>query len=134
MRELIRALGAGGTTVIFSSHILPDAEALCSRVGILVRGRLRDVVEVGGEREATAWLMAVRRVCAETLATLGRIAAGPPAAQGDTWRVRLADPEAVRVALDAVRATDGVVESLTPVHPSLEERFLAHVQDGGSLD
>src|SRR5207245_9173624 len=30
-------------TVFFSTHILPDVEMICDRVGILVRGRLRAV-------------------------------------------------------------------------------------------
>ncbi len=40
MGELIRELRDEGRTVFFSSHILSDAEALCSRVAILVQGRL----------------------------------------------------------------------------------------------
>jgi ABC-2 type transport system ATP-binding protein len=39
-RELIRSLRDEGRTVFFSSHILSDAEALCSRVAIMVKGRL----------------------------------------------------------------------------------------------
>ena len=39
-RELIAALRDEGRTVLFSSHILSDAEALCSRVAIMARGRL----------------------------------------------------------------------------------------------
>ena len=39
-RELIRELRDEGRTVFFSSHILSDAEAICSRVAILVQGRL----------------------------------------------------------------------------------------------
>ena len=38
--NLIRELRDEGRTVFFSSHILSDAEALCSRVAILVQGRL----------------------------------------------------------------------------------------------
>ena len=38
--DLIRELRDEGRTVFFSSHILSDAEALCSRVAILVQGRL----------------------------------------------------------------------------------------------
>ena len=41
VRELILSLRDRGTTVFFSSHILADAEALCSRVAILAGGRLR---------------------------------------------------------------------------------------------
>src|SRR5436190_13363738 len=40
IRALILRLREQGTTVFFSSHILSDAEVLCSRVGILAGGRL----------------------------------------------------------------------------------------------
>lgn len=40
VRELILRLRDAGRTVLFSSHILSDAEALCSRIAILARGRL----------------------------------------------------------------------------------------------
>jgi ABC-2 type transport system ATP-binding protein len=40
VRELILRLRDEGRTVLFSSHILSDAEQLCSRVAILANGRL----------------------------------------------------------------------------------------------
>ena len=40
VRALILNLRDQGRTVFFSSHVLSDAEALCSRVAILARGRL----------------------------------------------------------------------------------------------
>ena len=40
IRDLILHLKAQGKTVFFSSHILHDAEVLCDRVGILIKGRL----------------------------------------------------------------------------------------------
>jgi len=47
IREIIREEAAEGTTVFFSSHILPEVEAVCDRVGILVEGRLvaEDTIE-----------------------------------------------------------------------------------------
>ena len=40
IRQLILRLRDRGCTVFFSSHVLADAEALCSRVAIVAKGRL----------------------------------------------------------------------------------------------
>ena len=40
VRNLILSLRDRGCTVFFSSHVLADAEALCSRVAVLAQGRL----------------------------------------------------------------------------------------------
>jgi ABC-2 type transport system ATP-binding protein len=40
IRELLVRLNEGGTTVFLSSHLLAEVEALCTRVGVLDRGRL----------------------------------------------------------------------------------------------
>ena len=40
IRELLLALHAGGATIFLSSHLLAEVEALCTRVGVLDRGRL----------------------------------------------------------------------------------------------
>src|SRR5205807_8672075 len=40
MRALMRALGHGGRTVLFSSHLLGEVEQICDRVGVIRQGRL----------------------------------------------------------------------------------------------
>lgn len=45
VRALLRALNDDGCTLIMASHSISDVERLCSRVGILVKGRLARVVE-----------------------------------------------------------------------------------------
>src|SRR5881227_3879824 len=43
VRDLMEQLKHEGKTVFFSTHILSDAEALCDRVAIIQRGKLRGV-------------------------------------------------------------------------------------------
>ncbi|WP_115864927.1 ABC transporter ATP-binding protein [Halorussus litoreus] len=52
MRELIREEAERGTTVFFSSHILPQVEAVCDRVGIMNAGRLVAEDTIAGLRES----------------------------------------------------------------------------------
>jgi ABC-2 type transport system ATP-binding protein len=40
VRDLLIALNEGGTTVFLSSHLLAEVEQLCTRVGIVDRGRM----------------------------------------------------------------------------------------------
>jgi len=40
MRDLIRALPEEGTTVLISSHNLPEIAQICDRVGVLAEGRI----------------------------------------------------------------------------------------------
>ncbi len=40
IRELLVALNHGGTTIFLSSHLLAEIEQMCTRVGVLDRGRL----------------------------------------------------------------------------------------------
>src|ERR1700675_2414321 len=42
-RDIILGLKREGRTVLFSTHILSDAEMLCDRVGVIVGGKLRGV-------------------------------------------------------------------------------------------
>src|SRR5438270_8889660 len=43
VRDIILELKQAGKTVLFSTHILADAEMLCDRVGVIVGGKLRGV-------------------------------------------------------------------------------------------
>lgn len=134
MRELIQSLQQSGTTVIFSSHVLPDAEALCHRVGIIAAGQLREIVVLNHAQGPEAYMMAVTGVAATTLETLAKIASEPAQANGGNWVVRLPSATAVRAALDAIRRDNGLVESLTPLRPSLEQRFLACAGHAADID
>ncbi len=40
MRELIQRLAAEGRTIFFSTHVIPDVEAICDRVAVIQKGKL----------------------------------------------------------------------------------------------
>ncbi len=46
IRNLVRTLAEGETTVLLSTHVLPEVEAVCSRVIIIDRGQIREVAPV----------------------------------------------------------------------------------------
>jgi ABC-2 type transport system ATP-binding protein len=134
MRDLIGELRRGGTTVIFSSHILPDAETLCQKVAILAGGRVQEVIDLHRDRGTAAYDMALRNVDYATLDSLRDLLHAQVAANGELHHVRLRSSADLETALDVVRRAGGHIESLNPVYPSLEERFLAHVGHGSSND
>jgi len=43
IKDIILEERAKGTTIFFSSHILPDAEAVCDRIGIIIEGEIKEV-------------------------------------------------------------------------------------------
>jgi ABC-2 type transport system ATP-binding protein len=135
MRELIRGLKESGTAVLFSSHILSDAEALCDRVAILSEGHLREVVTVSNDAtEALSYTLIVAAVQSQTLDSLSRIAVQPPTGGPVRWTVKLQDQAAVKTALGCLQGTDAHVEAVLPEYPSLEQRFLRHAGNGAHAD
>jgi ABC-2 type transport system ATP-binding protein len=133
MRELIAGLKRDGTAVLFSSHILSDAEALCDRVAILASGRVREVVNLATEvAPPLSYTMVVTGASGLALEVLGRIATEPPAGGPLRWNVKLRDQSAVRSALVALHGTEAAVEAVLPERPSLEQRFLRHANGNGA--
>jgi len=133
MRDLILALKRDGTTVIFSSHILPDAETLCDRVGILVHGTIRDVIDLRqlDPREPVGFQIAVRGVEAAHLRGLGELRTGDE--DGGPLTLILPDQQGVRAALEQVYARGGQVDALLPITRSLEERFIGHMKEARAV-
>ncbi|MEU8685823.1 ABC transporter ATP-binding protein [Streptomyces sp. NPDC048611] len=127
-----------GRTVLLSSHVLSEVEALCDRVSIIRKGRTVESGSLGDLRHLTR-----TTVVAELAGPLE----APPAAAGGlaalpgvhgltTQPIRGSQGHRVRFQaetdkLDAVlrSLTTSGVRSLTCTPPTLEELFLRHYQD-----
>lgn len=136
VRDLILSLRGRGCTVFFSSHILSDAETLCTRVGVLVQGRL---VASGPLSEILAfelkgWELVVSSVSDSMRPGLAQLA--QRATELGDGRVMLhLSPEAEpdRLLADLTRLGAHII-SLNPVRESLEDYFLQAVASTGNRD
>jgi ABC-2 type transport system ATP-binding protein len=130
-REVIREELKSQRTVLLSSHILAEVEALCERVSIIRAGRIVEsgtlaelrhltrtsiTAELGGPPDGLAGLAGVHNL------------------EVDGTRVRLqVDSDRLDEVLRHLSAAE--VRSLTNQPPTLEELFLRHYQtDGASAD
>src|ERR1700687_2830297 len=135
MRDLIASLKHNVTTVLFSSHILSDAEALCDRVGILARGRLQEIVEVAANGDTpTAYVLVVVGAPSGVIDVLRLMAIEPLSGGPERCTAKLKDQGTVNAALSALHGTPARVEALLPERPSLEQRFLQYVKDGSNVE
>ncbi|MGY1848674.1 MULTISPECIES: ABC transporter ATP-binding protein [unclassified Blastococcus] len=129
-QECIRELRAEGRTVLLSSHILAEAEALCDRVSIIRLGRTVQSGTLAELRHLTRMSMAVETE---------RPADGLSSLPG----VHDLRHEDGRVHFDVdTDALDGVLRHLAPLGvrgltstpPTLEELFLRHYGDELAAD
>jgi len=135
MRDLIASLKYNGTTVLFSSHILSDAEALCDRVAILGQGRLQEVINLESDSAPPeAYALVVIGTSCRALTKLAHLS-GEPLTGGPThWTVKLKDRAMVNAVLAELRDSGLDVEAVVPERPSLERRFLRYAGHGSDDD
>ncbi|RBY77186.1 ABC transporter ATP-binding protein [Geodermatophilus sp. TF02-6] len=126
IRELLLDLHRGGTTVFLSSHLLAEVEQLCTRVGVLDRGRLVLQDELATLTAPTGATVVHTPAADRVPAVLdGRVVA----VDGSRVVVRGADPAEVNALLVGAGVP---VTGLALQRPSLEEVVLAAA--GSSLD
>jgi polyether ionophore transport system ATP-binding protein len=121
-QEYIREIRAEGRTVLLSSHVLAEVEALCHRVSIVRRGRTVESGALDDLRHLTRTAITAETVKpARDLAQL----VGVHNAIVDDGRVQLdVDTPELDNVLRHISALG--VRSLTSQPPTLEELFLRH--------
>ena len=121
VRDLIVAQRKAGKTVLFSTHILSDAETLCDRVAVLRAGRL---VKVGSLSELLQLDVAhVEVLVSGVVASAPGLEGADRAEQvGDRLRLEVAEGR-LGAVVTAVEAAGGRVLSVQPVRQSLEDYF-----------
>jgi ABC-2 type transport system ATP-binding protein len=129
VRDIILELKQQGKTVLFSTHILSDAEMLCDRVGVIVSGKLRGV---GAPQEIVGVAAQGMEILFELMKTQGSAAnaiLAKATRTGDRYRLRVPEAE-LYATIEQLKAAGARILSVAEVKPSLEEYFM-HLIEGG---
>jgi ABC-2 type transport system ATP-binding protein len=119
-RDLVLELRREGTTVLFASHVLSDAEMLCDRVAILSAGRLaalNDLSRLHEERRIVAWELEIE---AGADVPGGAVIAE----RGHRRLLRFPAERTFEDILAAAHAAGATPVALVPQRESLEDLFL----------
>src|SRR5258708_11969566 len=122
VRNLILDLKQRGKTVFFSTHILPDAETLCDRVGLLRggrllrEGRLDEILELA----VSAMEVLVTGVDRSVLEVETGLVA--KSAVGERWRLEVAE-DRLGAIVGAVERAGGRNLSVSPIRHCLGDDF-----------
>ena len=124
-QDVVREIAARGGTVLLSSHILAEAEALCDRISIIRAGRIVESGSLAALRHLTR-----RGVRVTTRRPLAGLAAWPGVVEATVSD----DGARLEVAAHALgevveRLAGHGILTLESAPPTLEELFLRHYGD-----
>jgi ABC-2 type transport system ATP-binding protein len=122
VRDIILELKREGKTVLFSTHILSDAEILCDRVGVIVGGKLRGV---GAPDEIVGLKAHGLEVLFEHSGSVARAAAllGKATKTGSRYRLLVSEEE-LYATLEQLHGAGAKIVGVAQVKASLEEYFM----------
>lgn len=129
VREVVHTLKQTGVTVFFSSHILPDVEALCDRVAIMNKGRilevgaLHDILKMRIEGHEII-LGRLRNISMEELKGMSRRLLK----MGDRVHLHVDNSGQVGAIVSYALARGAELISVNPIRTSLEDYFLREVE------
>ena len=130
-RRLLIDLNAAGTTIFLSSHLLGEVELLCTRVGVLDRGRLVLQEDLADLQAPTGRIIVDSPDAARAVALLnGRV----EAREGSRLVVRHDDPAALnaRLVADGIRVTEMAAQRRSLEQVVLEITSAGSDQVGGA--
>ena len=130
VRDLIVHLREAGKTVFFSTHILPDVEAVCDRIAIITEGRVHDVGSVARLLQPTTLGTDVVLHLPADAALDPIVPPGAKVRRVDEEVTVALPPEAAVEAFLAAACALGKVISVTPRRESLEELFVRRTRAG----
>ena len=122
VRDIILELKNAGKTILFSTHILSDAETLCDRVGVIAAGQLRGVGAPGSIVGVKSLGLEIVFELTGSGAQFEKIRA-KAAKSGANYRMSVSEAELYAV-LDELREAGAKIMSVAQIKPTLEDFFM----------
>jgi ABC-2 type transport system ATP-binding protein len=131
LRKILLTLKEAGKTILLSSHIVPDVEAVCDRVGILNRGRISKFLDLkqlyatkANAVEVTATGVDAARLTAEV--------AGIEVIMDrqEAVIIRCKGEPALRELISVIYQLGGTVQEVKPLRFTLEDHLLETIEQG----
>ena len=131
LRDLILQLKQQGATILFSTHILPDVETICDRVGMIISGRMRKVGPLSDliEPKTISYEASFSGVNKEALEAFGEEIDFVGHSENEVTVV--IQKEKVEEIIESVKKANGRLVSLVPKKETLEEVFMREVEGRG---
>ena len=122
--QFIRQLNAEGHTIVLTTHYLDEAEALCTRVGMLKQGKLVALDSTHNLLKASTGAHLRLRLAQGTLPeSLAALSATPP--NNGEYRLSLRDYAEVETVLAEIRRCRLTAAFMEIEQPDLEEVFVS---------
>lgn len=123
IRELITRLASEGRTVFFSTHVIPDVEAICDQVGLIHKGKLIGCGPIGqflskGPLQTEIAFQCGRAEVIQALPEVLNFRQMP-----DGCRVIVESQSAVNAVLEKLIQHKAQIFWVSPIRPSLETYF-----------
>ena len=122
VRDIILELKREGKTVLFSTHILTDAEMLCDKVGVIVGGKLQGVGKpdeiVGMKSHGMEILFEADHGDAQSAAVCAKASKS-----GTRFALRVPE-DALYAAIEELQNAGAKIAAVSQIKPTLEEYFL----------
>jgi ABC-2 type transport system ATP-binding protein len=137
-KDIVLKLGQRGTTVLFSSHILSDVQDVADRIGILSRGKIKQIGSLNELKKRFTTKNVIEVLlsnASDQWQKLGDIQGVETTEQPSSGRVRLTlqpNADADEVINEVVKAIVRLgirVQGVSLLSPSLDEIYFNYVQE-----
>ena len=127
IKDLIVELNKKGKTVLFSSHILSDVEAICSRVGIIINGKMK---QVGALRDIMKTDIKYVEIEFEGVKGLKKFDKyGEVKIKNGVSYLRVDNEKKRDKVIEGIIKNKGKILSVAPIRSTLEEHFMKVINE-----